>query len=378
MARFEDETRRLMDERGWTMRRLAREAHVDYSDLSKMLRGLKTPSPMVMATIDTALGARGTILDSEAPRVQGKAPGLPRRMLTEADAGTILATLATFRHLDSQAGGGHTHALAVAYLESTVTPMVRSGTYGEQAGRALFGAAAQAAHLAGWTAYDNSDLKNADKYLARALELAAAAGDDAFTGEVLAARSHQAIHVGEPHRAVELARAARHAAPDTPALAAEAWELEANGHALLADRTACATALTACEQALDRVIPGAVPPWLSYIGPAYIAARVAHTLRDLGDWDAARARSLEAAEISGTLARAGVFNTLICATTWVQADRDAAISDGRAAVALTEGIQSGRATAYTGDLRRRLRRRYGSSDPAVAAFDEECRNQLGR
>jgi transcriptional regulator with XRE-family HTH domain len=376
---FAAETRRLMAVRGYSQRRLALAAGIDPGDLSKMLNGIKAPTPANMARMDDVLSAGGSIRDSEAPRPALACSGVPRRRLGAADADAVLAALASFRNIDNRSGGAHAHALAAAYLDTAVTPMLRYGSYTEVDGRFLFSAAAQLAALAAWTAYDNGDGKKSEHYFARSLELAAAAGDGAFTGEVLAARSHRAIHLGRPGRAVELARAARHAASDAgvPALLAEAHELEANGHALTGDRAECARSLAACEREFARATPDSTPPWLAYFDAAYLAARTAHTLRDAGDWQAAIEHGTEADRMSDGMARARVFNRLIVATAHVQGDRDAAIGDGRQALGMTAGIQSGRAASYARDLRKRLRRRYGSGDPQVAAFDEEARKLLG-
>jgi len=376
---FAAETRRLMAVRGYSQRRLALAAGIDPGDLSKMLNGIKAPTPANMARMDDVLGADGSIRDSEPHRPASARAAVPRRRLGAADADAVHAALASFRDIDNRSGGGHAHALAAAYLDTAVAPMLRHGSYTEADGRLLFGAAAKLAALAAWTAYDNGAGKKAEHYFARALELAAAAGDDAFTGEVLAARSHQAIHLGRPDRALELARAARHAASGAgvPALLAEAHELEANGHALAGDRAECARSLAACEREFARATPDSTPSWLAYFDDAYLAARTAHTLRDAGDWQGAIGHGAEADRMPGALARARVFNRLIVATAHVQGDRDAAIGEGRRALAMTAGIQSGRAASYTRDLRRRLRRRYGSGDPQVAAFDEEARQLLG-
>ena len=379
MTDFAAETRRLMAVRGYSQRRLALAAGIDPGDLSKMLNGIKAPTPANMARMDDVLGADGSIRDSEPHRPASARAAVPRRRLGAADADAVHAALASFRDIDNRSGGGHAHALAAAYLDTAVAPMLRHGSYTEADGRLLFGAAAKLAALAAWTAYDNGAGKKAEHYFARALELAAAAGDDAFTGEVLAARSHQAIHLGRPDRALELARAARHAASGAgvPALLAEAHELEANGHALAGDRAECARSLAACEREFARATPDSTPSWLAYFDDAYLAARTAHTLRDAGDWQGAIGHGAEADRMPGALARARVFNRLIVATAHVQGDRDAAIGEGRRALAMTAGIQSGRAASYTRDLRRRLRRRYGSGDPQVAAFDEEARQLLG-
>lgn len=366
--------------RGYSQRRLALAAGIDPGDLSKMLNGIKAPTPANMARMDDVLGAGGSIRDSEPPpRPTSARPGVPRRQLGAADAAAVYAALASFRDIDNRSGGGHAHALAAAYLDTAVTPMLRDGRYTEADGRLLFGAAAQLAALAAWTAYDNGASKRAEHYFARALELAAAAGDGAFTGEVLAARSHRAIHLGRPDRAVELARAAHHAASDAgvPALLAEAYELEANGQALTGNRAECVRALAACEREFARASPDTTPPWLAYFDAAYLAARTAHTLRDAGDWRGAIEHGTRADRMSDGFARARVFNRLVVATAHVQNDRDTAISEGRQALSMTAGIQSGRAASYARDLRRRLRRRYGAGDSQVAAFDEEARQLLG-
>ena len=298
--------------------------------------------------------------------------------MTAADVEAVAETTKAFRDLDNMFGGAHAHKLAAGYLDSSVTLMLRTGTYTEQTGHQLFTVASQLAHLAAWTAYDMADHKHAEVYFARALELASAAGDHAFTGEILAARSHRAIHLGSPHRAVELARASRHIAAraGVPALLAEAHELEANGHALLGDSRACAASLRESESAFSRSIPEDVPRWLRYFDRAYLAARFAHTLRDLGDWREAGRYALEASAMSGSLARARAFNTALLATAYAETDLDRALGTGMEALSMTAGLQSGRAVCYVADLRRRLRRRYGN-DPKVTEFDEQVSEILG-
>ncbi len=384
MADFADEVRRLMADRGLSLRGLARAAGYDPSHLSKILSGRKPPSPYLAARLDDVLGADGKVKEAATahaarPPVSGQgATRLPRKAVTAADAEAVAETTRAFRDLDNRFGGAHTHKLAAGYLESSVALMLRSGSYTEDVGRQLFGAAAQLAHLTAWTAYDIDDHKHAEVYFARALELASAAGDQAFAGEVLAARGHRAIHLGSPRRAIELARASRHIAAraDVPALLAEAHELEANGHALLGERADCAASLAESERAFERADPGSAPAWLAYFGRAYLAARFAHTLRDLGDWREAERHALEARELSGDLARTRAFNTVLLATAYVETDLEAALSAGSEALAMSAALQSGRAVRYVGDLRRRLRRRYGSHSE-VREFDEQASQLLG-
>ena len=76
MADFAAEVRRLMTERGMSLRGLARASNYDPSYLSKVLSGHKPSSPYLAARLDDALGAGGTIRDAAQeppPRRAGKA-----------------------------------------------------------------------------------------------------------------------------------------------------------------------------------------------------------------------------------------------------------------------------------------------------------------
>ena len=83
---FAAETRRLMGLRGYSQRRLALAAGIDPGDFSKMLNGIKAPTPANMARIDDILCAGGAIRDSESPRPPSTHPGIPRRRLGASDA----------------------------------------------------------------------------------------------------------------------------------------------------------------------------------------------------------------------------------------------------------------------------------------------------
>src|SRR5690242_20754555 len=64
MTDFAAEVRRLMTERGMSLRRLAKAASYDPSYLSKVLSGHKPSSPYLAARLDDALGAGGAIRDA--------------------------------------------------------------------------------------------------------------------------------------------------------------------------------------------------------------------------------------------------------------------------------------------------------------------------
>jgi transcriptional regulator with XRE-family HTH domain len=76
MADFAGEVRRLMAERGMSLRGLARVAGYDPSHLSKILNGRKPASPYLAARLDDALGAEGKIREAAAA-APAAPPGTP-------------------------------------------------------------------------------------------------------------------------------------------------------------------------------------------------------------------------------------------------------------------------------------------------------------
>ena len=81
MADFAAEVRRLMTERGMSLRGLAKASNYDPSYLSKVLSGHKPSSPYLAARLDDALGADGTIRDAaqEPPPRRAAKASTPRR-----------------------------------------------------------------------------------------------------------------------------------------------------------------------------------------------------------------------------------------------------------------------------------------------------------
>lgn len=384
MPDFGDELRRFLGERGMSLRELARRAHCDPGYLSRVANGHKPATPHLAGILDGVLGAEGKLKEAAAvPALSSRGRSedrawLARRAVTAADVEAVGEITEIFRHLDNKFGGGHAHMLAAEYLDSNVVPMLRAGSYGEGVGRQLFGVAARLSHLVAWTAYDMDNHKRARLYFGRALELATAAGDHAFGGEILAARSHHAIHLADPIRAAELARACQQVAKKAavPALLAEGHALEANSYALLGDARACSSSLRESECAFGQSDPARVPKWLRYFDEGYLAARFAHSLRDLGNWSEARRYALQAVSMSGNLARARAFNMAVLATTYIESDWDQACSVALDVLGLAASLQSGRVVRYIGDFRQRLNKRHGN-EPAVRNFSERAIDVLG-
>lgn len=304
--------------------------------------------------------------------------GREQRVVSIIDVEAVRELTQAFRNSDNKFGGGHTHTIAAQYLDLNVATMLREGFYTEAVGRELCAVAAQLAHLVAWSAYDIQEHERAQLYFAKATKLATSAGDRAFCGEILAARSHHAIHLGHPIEAVALVRGAQDIARKAavPLLLAESFELEANGLALLGNPKEALSSLRRSEIAFQRSDAADTPDWLRYFDETYIAIRFAHCFRDLGLWDHARTYALQAVGMSNQLARTHVFNTALLATAYVETDLDQACRVGLDAVRLAENFQSARVLNYIRDVRRRLLKRRGD-DPHVRQFTDSTAESLG-
>ncbi|GAA0408060.1 hypothetical protein GCM10009530_70460 [Microbispora corallina] len=292
---------------------------------------------------------------TKAPRERLSADG-PRRVGV-SDVAAIREVTRSFSELDNRFGGGSIRGPVVRYLHTAVTPLLRDGSYGEGTGRALATAAAELTRLAGWMTYDLEQHGLAQRYLIQALGLARNAGDHGLGGEILAGMSHQAVYIGHPRHGLDLARAAAAAAQRSGvfSLAAEARVLEAHAHARMGDAAACGVALHEAEVAFDRRSPTDEPPWIGYFDEAYMSAKVAHCLRDLGDGARAVRHARRSLRMDGRYVRGKMFNLSLLASALVQqGEIEEACATAHSALDLAGGIQSARTTTYVRDMRRRL------------------------
>src|SRR5512132_1914884 len=140
------------------------------------------------------------------------------------------------------------------------------GRYSDAVGRALFSATAEFTLGVGWMAYDAGKHGLAQRYMAQALRISHAADDRAFGGRILAAMSHQALHLGDERHGLDFACAARAGTQGavTPTTAAMLAAMEACAHAARGDTSPCLRALSDAERAFDRSTPAEDPPWVDF------------------------------------------------------------------------------------------------------------------
>src|SRR6266545_7292729 len=134
--------------------------------------------------------------------------GDSRHRVGRSDVERLRAVRRTLKAVDNAHGGGAALPMAIAYLRREVRPLL-DGRYDDGTSAALFGVTAELMLDVGWMAYDNADHRRAAGFMGQALRLSHAADDRLFGGRVLAAMSHQALHLGQIRLSVDLVNAAR-------------------------------------------------------------------------------------------------------------------------------------------------------------------------
>jgi transcriptional regulator with XRE-family HTH domain len=412
-AGFGPYLRSLREERGWSLRGLARRVHCSHGHLWDLEHGRKHPSPGVAAALDEALEAGGQLarMVRVAPSVDGgmvavvaapvaggldgalelwaldlarrdflaagafdataflapalrwlTAPTMPTaaaagpRVVGLPDVETARQMLGVFRTLDNQYGGGQIRERLVRFLHHEVAELLQ-GRYDAATGSALLSVAAEATQLAGWATYDVGRHALAQRYMVQALQLAGAAGDRALGAEILAAMSHQAAYLRASGEAVDLARAAGRAAQDAgvDAITAEAAVLEAQGYAVSGDGAATASALDRAERLFDQAERAADPQWLGYFDEAYLAAKFGQTFTALGRGDLALRFAHRSLDMDQRYARGRAFNLALVARAHAYAGEvEEAAAVGQQAADAAEGIDSARSRDYLAEIADRL------------------------
>jgi transcriptional regulator with XRE-family HTH domain len=203
------------------------------------------------------------------------------RWVGDSDIQAVQAMQASLKAIDDAHGGGVALPMAVEYLRGEVVPLLRA-RYSDTVGQALFGATAEFTLGVGWMAYDAGKHGLAQRYMAQALRMSHAASDRAFGGRILAAMSHQALHLGDVRHGIDFACAARAGTQGvvTPTTVAMLASMEACAHAARGDAAPCLRALSDAERAFARSRPAEDPPWVDF-DEGGLTGHLARCFRDL-------------------------------------------------------------------------------------------------
>ncbi|MGW5862617.1 regulator [Streptomyces sp. NPDC055239] len=330
--------------------------------------GLVVPSrDWLIGRADDRVGRGDQGLHGGRVPTQGR-PAVPRQRkepergvgarVTSGDISALRSVGELFRALDHAYGGGHARQALVRYLEHEAEPMLR-GTYGEQAGRRLFGAAADLTRLAGWTSYDIAAHGLAQRYYVQALRLSQAAGDRAYGSYVLITMSRQAVYLGHGREAVQLARVAQQGVGSSapPVVQALLHSVEARGHGVLGEVRACTASMVRAERALETSRPGdEVPYWARFFDEAQLADEFGHCHRDLQQYRVAAQHAERSLQLRAPgYARSRLFCRVVLASSRLAlGELEQACQLGAEAAQAAGEMRSVRAIEYVRDFERRL------------------------
>ncbi len=182
-------------------------------DLGQALREVmalwdEEPAAGADEAIDVAAAGEVAFRWLVASRDRLATQGDSRHRVGRSDVERLRAVRRTLKAVDNAHGGGAALPMAIAYLRREVRPLL-DGRYDDGTSAALFGVTAELMLDVGWMAYDNANHRLAADYMGHALRLSHAANDRLLGGRVLAAMSHQALHLRQVRLSVDLVRAAR-------------------------------------------------------------------------------------------------------------------------------------------------------------------------
>ncbi|MEU3755098.1 tetratricopeptide repeat protein [Streptomyces olivoreticuli] len=289
---------------------------------------------------------------------------------------------AAFSVADERLGGGHGLTTVTAYLADTAAPMLRGRFAAEALRRAAFGAVAELAYLAGWKHHDLGQEGAAQRYYQVGYQLAYEADPYGHAAWMMRTLAHQALSLKQPHHCIDLAEAALtqgvgHIDGQTEALL---HITHARAYAATSEKPSAARALLAAEDALLRD-DGPQPSYSRVSGPAAstVASHTARTLTDLADhigteqqhrdaltrWDPEKCKRVHAltyADLGDSLA--------------AQARADEAVAAWTQALALMEGMASGRTRKAITSLRSTLAVYQRRGVPGAAELAHRAREAL--
>ncbi|NYV72821.1 tetratricopeptide repeat protein [Streptomyces sp. UH6] len=316
-----------------------------------------------------------------APAAAAQRPALSQRQVSQTDIDDVRALTAFYSARDQQRGGVLGRSALAGHLRDEAVPLLGSRFRTEQLRRNTYSAVAELTYLAGWMAFDASEHRTAQRYLTLAARIAAEADDGPLGGHILRALAHQAVDLGHPHRARDLADASMsrvhygQASHREKALLAivHARALAADG-----DRAGSLAAISRAERDLSHA-QGEAPSRVEFFQEASLAHETACALRDMGqpaDAEkhfkrsvATRRRQQYARTHSVTLGYLGAVQ--------VQQGRlDEACATWAQALDAMSGVQSGRARDVIVRMRSDLspvRQRGGRH---VAALDHRAQDML--
>lgn len=272
---------------GWDVDTVAALVDLGENDMTMNRRQALTTS--AYSAVGTALPP-ASWWDRTLERAQGRS-SVSRSTATEVHVEAVREATQFFSRQDQRLGGRAGRTALIAYLKTDVADYLARRLPSERVRRALFSAASELVYLSGWMAFDSGDHGDAQKNFALAFRMAAEADDAPLAGHILRAAAHQAVDLGHPKRALELAEGSvgqRRYALASRRERALLGVVHARALAANQLKKEARTALHRAEHDLRAAGSEDAPARVFFFSEASLAHETACTLRDLGDLGAAQ------------------------------------------------------------------------------------------
>ncbi|MGH3797160.1 MAG: hypothetical protein ACRDSP_19990 [Pseudonocardiaceae bacterium] len=206
-------------------------------------------------------------------------------------------------------------------------------------------------------------------------------GDATLGANVLATMADQALLLGYPREALQLASTGHHglARSFSPACAARLLALQARAHAVLGNTTQAAQLVVESERALERIDAGAELDRAGFIDETHLSGLWADAFVDLQRPSEATRfarRSISAAAGQNRARRETLSQVALARAGLIRRDLDAALRAAHRAVDLSTNVQSSRCLTAVRDLRSRISPY--RTVTAAREFDDRAREVLTR
>ncbi|MDG4536831.1 transcriptional regulator [Streptomyces sp. AV19] len=216
--------------------------------------------------------------------------------LGASDIEGIRTVTAMFRDADNRHGGRLSRTAVIAQM-ADANALLRTASYDEDTGRALFAAVADLGSVAGWMTFDAGMHQRAQKLFLAALHAASEAGDKALGAHILQCMARQMSHLEHFEDALDLVCLAQYGARrhTTPAARSMLAALEARFHAILGQTRESERAAGTAEEQFAAVSLGDEPAHMAWFDEAELCATigVAHQIAAKHDGGSARVRKAE-------------------------------------------------------------------------------------
>ncbi|MGW7069460.1 Tat pathway signal protein [Streptomyces sp. NPDC054855] len=237
-----------------------------------------------------AYSAAGLVLPTAswweaAPAAAARRRAVSPRLVAQADIDDVRHLTNFYSARDQQRGGASGRSALAGHLRDEAVLLLGSRFHTDRHRWDTYSAVAEMTYLVGWMAFDASEHRTAQRYLTLAARIAAEAEDGPLGGHILRALAHQAVDLGHPRRALDLADASMsrdrygQASHREKALLAivHARALAADG-----DRPGTLAAISRAERDLARADNDEAPGRVGFFQEASLAHETACALRDMG------------------------------------------------------------------------------------------------